>query len=106
MTKRTIALDFDGVLHAYSKGWQDGTIYDPPMPGAVNACKALAENFELIVFTTRENLLAVSAWLYEHKFPAITVTNRKPLAVVYIDDRALRFISWAQTLLDLEGVLK
>ena len=27
-----VAFDFDGVIHRYSKGWQDGSIYDEPFP--------------------------------------------------------------------------
>jgi hypothetical protein len=27
-------MDFDGVIHKYSKGWLDGSIYDEPMEGA------------------------------------------------------------------------
>lgn len=30
----TISIDFDGVIHQYSKGWQNGEIYDPPIRGA------------------------------------------------------------------------
>ncbi len=41
-----IAVDFDGVIHRYSKGWHDGTIYDPPMDGCYDAMNQLKERFE------------------------------------------------------------
>lgn len=31
MDKKTIVFDFDGVIHRYSKGWQNGSIYDKPV---------------------------------------------------------------------------
>lgn len=98
--KKTICLDFDGVLHAYSRGWVDGSVYDEPMPGAVAAAKKLSERHWLVVQTTRENLDEVRAWLERYGFPLMEVTNRKPPAVLYIDDRGLRFESWEQVLSD------
>ncbi len=50
----TVAVDFDGVIHAYSRGWQDGSIYDPPLPGAVEALQALMAEHAVVVITTRE----------------------------------------------------
>jgi hypothetical protein len=52
--KKTIAFDFDGVIHRYSKGWQDGKIYDDVLDGWVELVKSLhKENFNVIILTTR-----------------------------------------------------
>lgn len=112
----TIAVDFDGVIHAYSKGWHDGTIYDPPLPGALDGLRVLMEQHAVFIFTTRESG-QVTEWLIGHGFDAITdnpgvrvfwdqrgrllVTNQKLAATAYLDDRAVRFENWEQALADL-----
>lgn len=114
---RTIALDFDGVIHRYSRGWADGTIYDEPMPGAIEGIKRLQERYAVFVFTSRE-IEAVIPWLERHgvdcaadgpPYPEfwnhqdqVLVTNRKLPAIAYVDDRGLHFESWEQTLHALE----
>ena len=100
--KKTICLDFDGVLHAYSRGWQDGSIYDGPINGALDAVRRLSESFTLVVQTSRKNLEDVVTWLDKHSFPMMAVTNNKPPALVYIDDRGLRFTNWDDTLAFVE----
>nr|WSZ21185.1 hypothetical protein OH837_48940 [Streptomyces canus] len=121
---KTIAVDFDGVIHAYSKGWQDGTIYDPPLPGALDALKSLMDTYAVFIHTTRD-ATAVAGWLAERGFDtvadvdgpkhpkrefwnergALLVTDRKLPAVAYIDDRAIRFTDWPQALDQLAGVV-
>jgi hypothetical protein len=61
----TLAVDFDGVLHGYSRGFQDGSIYDPPKPGARDALHALLRDFSVYVHTTREPQPAAN-WISEH----------------------------------------
>jgi hypothetical protein len=70
----TIAIDFDGVIHAYSKGWHDGTIYDPPLPGAIEGLHALMEQHAVFIFTTREPE-QVMPWLESHGFD-VTIDDR------------------------------
>jgi hydroxymethylpyrimidine pyrophosphatase-like HAD family hydrolase len=95
MNVKTIATDFDGVIHRYSKGWQDGLIYDPPMDGAIEKINMLiAKGFKVVVFTAREDLDAVRDWLSVWGFPTLEVTNQKIPAIAYIDDRAIRFTDW------------
>ncbi|MFC8515514.1 hypothetical protein [Streptomyces sp. NPDC057257] len=115
----TIAVDFDGVIHAYSKGWQDGTIYDPPMPGALEGLRVLMQQDAVFIFTSRSTE-QVADWLFErgdfnveweppgesiYEFwndrHRILVTNRKLPATAYLDDRAVRFTDWDQALTDL-----
>jgi hypothetical protein len=67
----TIAVDFDGVIHQYSRGWQDGTIYDPPMPGAIDGLYALMERDAVFIHTTRDPE-QVAPWLREYGFDVTT----------------------------------
>ena len=70
----TIAVDFDGVIHAYSRGWDDGTIYDPPLPGAILGLRALMEQDAVFIFTTREPE-QVMPWLEQFDFD-VTIDER------------------------------
>jgi hypothetical protein len=70
---KTVAVDFDGVLHAYSKGWHDGTIYDEPVSGAIDALHALMGTYAVFVHTTRPPL-PVGNWLAERGFDVLAET--------------------------------
>ena len=60
---KTIAIDFDGVIHKYSKGWQDGSIYDEPVEGAFEAIQHYMKNdYAVFIFSTR-NPRQIKKWL-------------------------------------------
>ncbi|GAA4599933.1 hypothetical protein GCM10023194_80940 [Planotetraspora phitsanulokensis] len=112
----TIAVDFDGVIHRYSQGWKDGTIYDPPMPGAIEGLRDLMTRFSVFIHTSRD-AHDVAEWLASYgletciegdtpvKFwtdrSQILVTNRKLPALAYLDDRAAPFTTWPAALAQL-----
>lgn len=129
MTVRTIAVDFDGVIHTYDQGWQDGTIYGDFKPGALQALISLMGTYAVFIHTTR-NPTQVARWIEDrsghgiecttHIHPllpswwrwgkkhtfwstrgTLLVTDRKLPAIAYIDDRALHFTSWEQTMAEL-----
>jgi hypothetical protein len=70
----TVAVDFDGVIHDYYKGWHDGTIYGSIIPGAVEALRELMEKYSVFIFTAREPE-AVMPWLESHGFD-VTIDER------------------------------
>jgi ribonucleotide monophosphatase NagD (HAD superfamily) len=100
----TIAIDFDGVIHKYSKGWQGlYNAYDPPMEGAVAAIKKLkSAGYRLVVFSSRA-VPVIQEWLHKYDLDDCfeEVTNTKIPARVYIDDRAYHFDTWEKTMEDL-----
>jgi hypothetical protein len=121
--RKTVAIDFDGVIHSYSRGWADGSIYDEPVPGALDAIRDLmAAGIAVFVHTTRTPE-HVAGWLtvrqvrahslremaadgepveqFWNRTDLVLVSDRKLPAVAYIDDRGIRFNSWPQALRDL-----
>lgn len=100
MGKRVAAVDFDGVVHSYKRGWTDVVPLDPPMEGVEEGLKALIEmGFTLRIFTTRP-VEYVQPWLVKYGLDKYFsgISNQKFPATVYIDDRGLRFENWPATI--------
>ena len=113
--KINIGIDFDGVLHRCSKGYHDGTIYDPPFEGVSDALQELSGKYTVIVYTCKARsdrglvdgktgTELVWNWLKEHKLDQYIskVTAEKPRAVCYIDDKGIRFDNWKSCLESLK----
>jgi hypothetical protein len=98
--KKRICIDFDGVIHQYSKKYHDGTIYDGPMPGAKEfLMKMKQRGYGVVVYTARPydtityeiGIQRIKEWLDKWNIPYDDVTGCKIPAIAYIDDRAVRF---------------
>jgi hypothetical protein len=68
MAKPILCLDFDGVLHSYSSGWQGPRcIPDPPVPGALEFLVKAVKTFDVHIFSSRSGCIggrrAMRRWL-------------------------------------------
>jgi cation transport ATPase len=87
-----VCVDLNGVLDAYT-GWRGPEHWDAPRPGAEDFLRALGDQgFRVVIFTTRWEADA-RAWLARHGLDrwVAAVTDRKPAAHVFVDDRAVCF---------------
>jgi len=115
--KKILALDFDGVIHAYTSGWKGPRIIpDPPVDGALTWIENFIKNYctvpdsycamapdgdwEVCIFSSRSRYMgarwAMRNWMLKHGFDpnliaAVKFPTRKPPAIITIDDRALCF---------------
>lgn len=118
---KTISIDFDGVIHRYSEGWKDGSIYDGPVPGAFAAIEdLLADGWSVFVLSTRSPR-QIRRWFRQplvndgmdevfgtylapfksevipfwkrfwNKKNVVGITRRKLPANIYLDDRGMWF---------------
>lgn len=114
-TKKTISIDFDGVIHDYREGWKDGSIYGKATPRAFEAIKLLLMRGYRVYIQSARSAQKIQEWLLkqpecdpmldgsipvqlipaDHEFwdteGVLGVSNRKMASVIYIDDRAYHF---------------
>lgn len=109
MQKPILCIDFDGVIHSYERGWQDGVIYGSVTPGFWEWAAEAKDHFQLVIYSSRskseEGLRAMQEWIYEqfaqwcrntgYDFDAnpipVEFVHEKPPAFLTIDDRAICF---------------
>lgn len=111
----TIAIDFDGVIASYD-GWKGKPTFPKPVAGvkfALDAIKAAGDI--IIVNTCRKEIEAVRNYMDEYLLPYDYInfnpenekqglSDRKIVADVYIDDRAIRFSgNWLDTLSEIDN---
>jgi len=109
---KTVAIDFDGVINSYT-GWKGPTVTEDPVSNAVESLDTLlGQGYKVVIYSTRaqtaEGLQTIREYLLKHSgSPAmvegIEITDKKPIAHVYIDDRAITFKGdWEETLKQIE----
>jgi hypothetical protein len=108
----TVCLDFDGVLHSYKSGWCGADVIpDPPIHGTRDAVERLRQLYRIVVHSARcrteAGRQAVANWLHKHGIVVDEVCEHKPPALIYVDDRAVRFRGdWDDLLTDIREFRK
>ncbi len=110
MGKPILCLDFDGVAHKYTSGWQGATnIPDEYVPGLFEFLEAVKDDFDVQIFSSRSHqeggVEAMVTWFMEqrklwrwrgNKPPVdtpltLSFPKEKPPAMISLDDRCLTF---------------
>jgi len=98
---KTICIDFDGVLHDYSKVWQGEDVFGHMIPNADTGTSVLKKKgWTIIIFTTRKKTSTLEKWLKDNNITYDHInenpdqpenTSGKIIADVYLDDRGICF---------------
>ena len=107
--KKRVMIDFDGPIHRFSKGVQDGSLYDRPSDGVREVINWFRKmGYEIVIFTSRaskttakehndnvnKHIANVKDYLEKHKIHYDLITAEKLAAEFYIDDLAIHFDNW------------
>ena len=89
--KPKLAIDFDGTL--FDGKWTGiNEVKGQPHPELSRILHRLAHKYDIVVFSCRavclEGRVAIRKWMNYHALPFHEITDVKPHAVAYIDDKA------------------
>jgi len=104
-----VCLDFDGVIHWNISKWRGRSVIpDGVIPGTKDAIHQLRQKARVVVFSGRcaspEGRKAIQSWLDHHGIEVDEVCEHKPLADMYIDDRAIPFTgNWDEAIESIMG---
>ena len=122
--KLIVAVDFGGVIHSYTSGWQGiEVVADAPVPGAIEWLESMSEKYAVYIVSSRFDgdgsrgaaTKAVSDWLVKYGIPRpwisvdpdrsgrIVLTPLKPRCIAFVDDRAFRFEGVFPTVKEIES---
>jgi len=112
-SNKTICIDFDGVISDYKSGWQGLGVYGKPIPGVDRATKWLKDHgWFIIINTCRDEDEQIAEFCKQNNiwFDSINENpnqpkdgSSKPMADVYLDDKAIGFTGdWGMTLDKIE----
>lgn len=103
MKQKVLAVDFDGPIHPYTKGWNNGLLEEPVNSTTVEKLKYFKEQgYKIVIHTARicselsttkliilaDKLRDVENYLKENNVPYDGIVP-KMIADAYIDDRAV-----------------
>lgn len=103
-----LCLDFDGVIHSYERGWQNGELYGSVTPGFWDWALKAEKLFKLVIYSSRSGtegeIAHMKEWLSDQweiykldfhpsvtEMPFFTFADRKPPAFLTVDDRCVCF---------------
>lgn len=96
--KKTVAIDFDGVINSYTSGWKGAGETDDPVRGAGEAINKMIDlGYNIVIYSTRASDPLGKKTIVKYlsdigvEPEGIEVTDKKPVADAYLDDRAVTF---------------
>jgi predicted glycosyltransferase len=99
---KTLCIDFDGVIHDF-KHPVEGKVMGGPMVGAKEALRKLSKDHTVVIFSVKDRQV-IADFMKFYGLPYERITNIKETADVYVDDKALRFTVWSETLREIERI--